>query len=118
VIVGFSDSDLAGDVDGRKSTIGLIFFLGGSLVCWQSSGQRIVAMSSCETEYIVAATTSYQVVWLSRLLGEILDREIGRPVLHVDNKSDISLVKNPDLNERGRHIDTRFHSTREYEAKG
>jgi hypothetical protein len=73
---------------------------------------------NCEVEYIAAATTSCQVVWLARLLAEILDREIGRPVLHVDNKSAISLVKNPVLNERIRHIDTRFHLIRAYDANG
>jgi hypothetical protein len=55
---GYSDSDLARDVDGRKSTTGMIFFLGRSPVSWLSIKQRIVAMSSCEAEYIAAATTS------------------------------------------------------------
>jgi hypothetical protein len=63
---GYSDSDLAGDIDGRKSTTGLIFFLGDSAVCWQSAKQRIVAMSSCEVEYIAATTGSWQAVWLVR----------------------------------------------------
>jgi hypothetical protein len=35
-LLGYSDSDLAGDVDTRKSTSGLIFFLGYSPVSWQS----------------------------------------------------------------------------------
>jgi hypothetical protein len=34
VLVGHSDSDLAGDIDERKSTTGLIFFLGKSPVGW------------------------------------------------------------------------------------
>jgi hypothetical protein len=55
---GYCDSDLAGDVDGHKSTTGLIFFLGRSPVCWQSIKQRIVAVSSCEAEYIAVATAS------------------------------------------------------------
>jgi hypothetical protein len=118
VLVGFSDSDLASDVDRRKSTTGLIFFLGKSPVYWQPSRQRIVAMSSCEAEYIAAATTSCQAVWLARLLAEILDREIGRPILHVDNKYAISLMKNPVLNERSRHMDTMFRLLREYEDNG
>jgi hypothetical protein len=36
VLLGFSDADLAGDVDDRKSTMGMIFFLGRSPVTWQS----------------------------------------------------------------------------------
>jgi hypothetical protein len=35
-LVGYSDSDLAGDVDTRQSTTGLLFFLGHSLITWQS----------------------------------------------------------------------------------
>jgi hypothetical protein len=31
-LVGYSDSDLAGDVDTRQSTIGVLFFLGSSLI--------------------------------------------------------------------------------------
>jgi hypothetical protein len=33
MLVGFSDNDLTGDVNGRKSTTGLFFFLGKSPVC-------------------------------------------------------------------------------------
>ena len=35
-LVGFSDSDLAGDVDDRKSTSGSLFLLGSNLVTWVS----------------------------------------------------------------------------------
>jgi hypothetical protein len=53
---GYSDSDLAGDLDSRKNTSGVLFFLGRSPISWQSTKQRVVALSSCEAEYIVAAT--------------------------------------------------------------
>jgi hypothetical protein len=52
------------------------------------------------------------------LLTEILKKELETPVLWVDNKSAISLVKNPVLNDRSRHIDTRFHLIKDYEANG
>jgi hypothetical protein len=35
-LVGFCDSDLAGNVDSNKSTIGVACFLGRNLVSWQS----------------------------------------------------------------------------------
>ncbi|XP_014661138.1 uncharacterized protein LOC106804480 [Setaria italica] len=34
LLLGFSDSDLAGDVDSRKSTSGVIFFLRDSPISW------------------------------------------------------------------------------------
>lgn len=55
---GFSDSDLAGCLDRRKSTSGVLFFLGESPISWQSSKQKVVALSSCEAEYIAAATAA------------------------------------------------------------
>lgn len=35
-LVGYSDSDLAGDIDTRKSTTGVFFFLGNNPITWQS----------------------------------------------------------------------------------
>ena len=56
--IGYSDSDLAGDIDTSKSTSGTLFFLGKCLISWQSVKQQVVALSSCEAEYIVATTAS------------------------------------------------------------
>ena len=52
-LTGFSDSDFAGDVDARRSTTGVIFFLGNSPITWQSTKQKVVAQSSCEAECIL-----------------------------------------------------------------
>jgi hypothetical protein len=49
------DVDFARDVDARKSTTGVIFFLPNSPITWQSTKQKVVAQSSCESEYIAAA---------------------------------------------------------------
>jgi len=45
-LVGCSDSDMAGDIDTRKSTSGILFFLGDNTITWQSQKQKIVALSS------------------------------------------------------------------------
>ena len=68
-LMGYSDSDLAGDVNDRKSTSGLIFFLAGGPIAWQSAKQKVVALSSCEAEYIAAAGAACEGVWLARLLA-------------------------------------------------
>jgi hypothetical protein len=73
-------------------------------------------VSSCKVEYVAAATASCQAVWLARLLSKILNKKVERSVLRVDNKSAISLMKNPVLNDRSRHIDKSFHLIREHEA--
>jgi hypothetical protein len=69
-MLGFSDSDHAGDIDDCKSTSGGIFFLGTSPISCQSMKQRIVAISSCEAEYVAATTAACQ--------GPVARKVIGR----------------------------------------
>jgi hypothetical protein len=83
--VGYCDSDLADDIDTRKSTTGALFFLGKCLVSWQSLKQRVVALSSCEVEYIAVTTAATQAIWMARLLGELLGREPEMVELKVDS---------------------------------
>ena len=117
-LVGYSDSDLGGDVDSRKSTSGTLFFLGRSPVTWQSQKQKIVALSSCESEYVASATAACQGVWLSRLLAELSNGGVEQFALKVDNKSAIALAKNPVFHERSKHIELKYHFIRDcVEAK-
>ncbi|XP_063946041.1 uncharacterized mitochondrial protein AtMg00810-like [Daucus carota subsp. sativus] len=118
VLSGFSDSDLAGDVIDRRSTDGICFYLNKSLISWASKKQRVVALSSCEAEYMAATTAACQSIWLRGLLEEILGHQVGPVVLHVDNKSAIELMKNPVLHGRSKHIDVRFHFIRECIERG
>ena len=110
--VGYSDSDHAGDIDTSKSTSGIMFFLGNCLVSWQSIKQQVVALSSCEAEYMAASTACTQALWLARLLGDLLGREARSVQLMVDNKSALALAKNPVFHERSKHIRLRHHFIR------
>jgi hypothetical protein len=108
-LIGYCDSDLVGDIDRRKSTTDALFFLSKSLVSWQSLKQRVVAMSSCEAEYIAATTVVTQAIWMARLLGEFLEREPEVVELKVDSKSTLALARNPVFHERYKHIDLMYH---------
>jgi Reverse transcriptase (RNA-dependent DNA polymerase)/Integrase core domain/GAG-pre-integrase domain len=116
--VGYSDSDMAGDVDDRKSTTGVIYFLGENVVSWFSRKQKVVALSSCEAEYIAAASAACQGVWLESLRGDLLSQQTQKIKLRIDNKSAISLCKNPVYHDRSKHIDTRFHYIRQCVEEG
>ena len=106
-LVGYSDSDMAGDVDDRKSTSGILYFLDGNPVAWQSQKQRVVALSSCEAEYIAGAAAACQGVWLRRLLQDVVGAGVTSPQLKMDNQSAIALSKNSILHDRSKHIDTK-----------
>ncbi|XP_066316104.1 secreted RxLR effector protein 161-like [Miscanthus floridulus] len=115
---GYSDSDFAGDANDRKSTGEVIYFLDNGPISWQSSKQKVVVLSSCEAEYIAAAIATCQGVWLARLFVDLVDVEAKAPILRVDNKSAISLVKNPVHHDRTKHIDVKYHYVRECADRG
>uniref|UniRef100_A0ACD5Z9S6 Uncharacterized protein n=1 Tax=Avena sativa TaxID=4498 RepID=A0ACD5Z9S6_AVESA len=99
-LVGYSDSDLGGDVESCKSTSGTQFFLGSSPVTWRSQKKKILAISSYESDYVDATTAACQGIWLAQSLGEFSNTEAEQVVLKVDNKSAISLAKNPVFHDR------------------
>lgn len=116
-LMGFSDSDWCGDKSDRKSTTGYIFKFGEAPVSWCSKKQQVVALSSCEAEYIAACMGSCQALWLQTLLEDLKIIGSGPVTLIVDNKSAINLAKNPVAHGRSKHIETRFHFLRDQVSK-
>jgi hypothetical protein len=117
-ILGYSDSDMAGDVDDCKSTSGVVFFLGENPATWNSQKQHVVALSSCEAEYIAGTGAACQAVWLARLLKETMGISTVTPRIMMDNMSAIALSKNPVLHGRSKHIKTKYHFIRECVERG
>jgi hypothetical protein len=99
MFLGFTDRDFAGDVDSRKSTFGVFFFLNTCPITWQSNNQS-------------------QALWLSRVLGELEGGEIKVPTLLVDNLSVVALIKNPGLSGPSKHIEVKYHLVRESAEQG
>lgn len=112
-LVGYSDSDWAGDLDDRKSTTGSCFTLGSAACSWLSNKQSTVAISTCEAEYIAAASSACQAIWLTALWSQMHTPPKGTLRIFVDNKSAINLAKNPVAHGRSKHIDIKFHFLRE-----
>jgi hypothetical protein len=72
-LIDYCDSNLADDIDTIKSMSDVLFFLSNCPISWQSLKQRVVALSSCEVEYIAATSATTQALWLAHLLSELLD---------------------------------------------
>ncbi|KAG6411307.1 hypothetical protein SASPL_129387 [Salvia splendens] len=112
-LVGYSDSDWAGDTDDRKSTSGYVFYMGDTAFTWMSKKQPIVTLSTCEAEYVAATFSVCHAIWLRSLLSELGWPQKEPTTICVDNKSAIALSKNPVFHNRSKHIDTRYHYIRE-----
>ena len=70
-LVGYSDSDWAGDQVTRRSTSGYVFQFGNSTISWSSRRQATVAKSSTEAEYVGLSMAAQEAIWLRRLLNDI-----------------------------------------------
>lgn len=61
-LLGYFDSDWAGDLDDRKSTTGFLFYLVNTALTWSSKKEPIVTLSTCEAEYV--ASCACHAIWL------------------------------------------------------
>ncbi|WVZ01079.1 hypothetical protein V8G54_027148 [Vigna mungo] len=111
-LIGYSDSDMAGDVDSRKSTSGYLITFAGGAVSWQSKLQKCVTLSTAEAEYVAVTEASKEMLWMKNFLSE-LGHDQDDYVVNCDNQSTIHLTKNPMFHSRSKHIDVRYHWIRE-----
>ena len=68
ILDGFTDSDMAGDVDNRKSTSGYLITFRRGAVAWQSRLQKCVALSTTEAEFIAITKACKELLWLKKFL--------------------------------------------------
>ncbi|XP_066333310.1 uncharacterized mitochondrial protein AtMg00810-like [Miscanthus floridulus] len=74
----FSNADMAGDIDRRRSTSGVLVFLGLALISWLSLKQKVVALSTCETvDCVDGGQIVIEFVETGRLLMDILTKPLG-----------------------------------------
>ena len=96
------------------STTRYLFKLFDAPISWCSKKQPVVALSSCEAEYIVGAFVACQAIWIDSLVKEIQVEPQKLVQILIDNKSAINLAKNPISHGRSKHIETRFHFGRKW----
>jgi hypothetical protein len=92
---GYTDSDCAGSVYDRKSTLGCCFSLGSAMISWQSRKQSNIALSTAEAEYIVACSVSCEAIWLQKLLTGLFNLEMEATLILCDNQRCIKMTENP-----------------------
>ncbi|GJU24684.1 hypothetical protein Tco_1163305 [Tanacetum coccineum] len=98
MLVGYTDSDLAGNKDNMKSTSGYLMTFAGGAVSWQSRLQKCVALSTIEAEYMAATKACKELLWLKRFLQELGFKQQRYAVLcdnqiHTDDNASDMLTK-------------------------
>jgi hypothetical protein len=103
---GFTDADWAGCRATRRSTAGYVFNLGSGAISWQSKRQNVVALSTCEAEFIGQTQATKEAIWLRRLLTELnVDQGKSATIIWGDNQGAIALSSNPQYHSRTKHME-------------
>jgi len=116
-VVGYVDSNYAGDLDRRRSLSGYIFTLCNSVISWKATLQSIVALSTTEAEYILVTEGVKEAIWLRGLVNEL---GLTQKVLTVfcDSPSAIHLTKNNRYHDKTKHINIKHHFIRDVVVVG
>jgi len=113
---GFTDSDWAqGEL--RKSVCGYVIEMGRGGISWSSKQQSIVALSSCEAEYVASMHAAKQILWLRSLAEELGFSQEAPTVLSCDNLGTIACTHDPHHHSRMKHINIRYHFVRDCALK-
>jgi hypothetical protein len=98
-----SDSDWGMGND-RKSISGFIVILGSSPVAWSSKQQAVVALSSCEAEYISVTHCARDVLWFRNFLAELGYPQEDPTTIFCDNQGTVTCTHDPHAHSKMKHI--------------
>ncbi|KAH8240388.1 hypothetical protein KR032_000738, partial [Drosophila birchii] len=98
----------------RRSTTGYLFKMFEScLISWSTMKQKSVAASSTEVKYMALFKGVREALWPKYLINEI-NLELNGPIeIFEDNQGCISIANNPTCHKRTKHINIKYHFTRE-----
>ena len=108
----FADSDWAMS-ESRKSVSGYIVECANGPLTWSSKQQVVVALSSCEAEYLACSHCGRQVLWLRSLFHELGFPQNHPTPLYCDNQGTVACTHDPQSHSRMKHIDIRAHFIRD-----
>lgn len=114
----WTESSWYGDDEDRKSTVGYVFMLGIAPVSWNSRKESVIALSSCEAEYITSSLYVCQTTLMVNLIYEIEGKDHWVIIMIIENMYVINLFKNPIAYGMNKHIKMRFHYLREEVSNG
>ena len=73
----------------------------------------MIALSFLEPEYISALCVAQQAIWMTKIMEELNFIPSSPTLIFCDNKSTISMSKNPMFHGRTKHIELRYHFIRD-----
>ncbi|KAM1980695.1 hypothetical protein ACFX15_037288 [Malus domestica] len=114
-VEAYTEADFQSDVDDRCSNSGYVFTLNGGAISWKSKKQDVIADSTMEAEYVVAAEAGKEAFWIKKFITELgVVPTITSPVtLYCDNSGAIAQAKEPMAHQKNKQFDRHFNILRQ-----
>ena len=77
-----------------------------------------MALSTTEAEYVALAEASQEGVWIRNLLQDFHRKTEEKTTIYEDNQCCLKLIENKKFSNRTKHIDIKFHYSRELKMRG
>ena len=116
-LIGYADVDGSTSED-RHAVSGYAYIINGGAVSWSAKRQSIISLSTTESEYVAAAHTAKEALWLRSLIEQLFDLKLSPTTMFPDNQSAIALAKDHQYHACTKHIDIRYHFIRWIVEKG
>jgi len=104
-IIGYVDSDWAGDTKHRRSISGMCLYFAGASVVYQSRFQTTISQSSTEAEFITAVEAEKLALYLRSMLKDIDIPQTDATKLYEDNAAAIAMANKSRPTRRTHHMD-------------
>ena len=86
-LFGYADADSSMAED-RHAMSGYTFIINGGVVSWSAKCQSIILLSTTESEYVAAAHTTKEALWL-----QLFEEKLSPTTMFSNNQSAIVLAK-------------------------
>ena len=82
-------------------------------VWWCAKKQSTIALSTAEAEYVALSHAVQEAIWLRHLLKDLGYLQLEATPIYEDNQACIKIAKNDMVQARTKHINIRYHFSRQ-----
>lgn len=105
----FSDANFGECRKDGKSNSGVICFVNGGAISWFARKQSYVAVSTCEAELYSVSEAVKEIIWLRKLIHELIGPIEQPTLLFNDNRATICKITNGNFMQRTKYVGVRYH---------
>jgi hypothetical protein len=103
----YVDANFLTGIDDTRATSGIVLTIGGNIVFWKSSKQKLHTLSTAEAEINALAEGVKEIIWMQNLLQELNINSNQPTMIYEDNQAAIKICENQNPTGRTKHIAAR-----------